>query len=283
MTTIRVLVVEDSEADQEWIRRSLAKSRSRTIETVFARSLDEATHKLRNGVYDGMFLDLGLPDSHALFTVTHIRSNFPEIPVVVLSGTDDESITISAMRSGAQEYLVKSEETRHLLERALISAIERNRAMIALRMNQFRDAETQFLAEPAFRMMADAYLESAGSTVAKPRLMVVQLSEGWNRQAQFTLPIVDQVATALTRTAPDEQLFCRLRGDLFAVLIKDGRRTAKDVLIDRFQQNLRELRANSDAPEIDVAVQVLACRNSLPAKLESILSEGSLKAMQQTA
>ncbi len=283
MTTVRVLVVEDNEADQEWIRRSLAASNFRNFEPSFARSLDEATTQLHTKPFDGVFLDLGLPDSHALFTVTHIRSNFPNIPIVVLSGTDDESITLAAMRSGAQEYLVKTPETRHFIGRALVCAIERNRSVATLRMNLFRDPDTQFLAEPAFRMMVETYLESAESRKFRPMLLIAGLENSWNKQAQFTSLLVDQVATALTRTFPQEQIFGRLRGDLFAVLIKDGRKIAKASVLEQFQQNLLEVQASGGSPPLRVSAQLMACRDAVPRKLEAILSDPAPKSNYQTA
>ncbi|MCX7008386.1 MAG: ATP-binding protein, partial [Kiritimatiellaeota bacterium] len=79
-----------------------------------------------------VLLDLGLPDSRGIETFLSLHRQVPQIPIIVLSGLDDEPTAIKALQSGAQDYLVKSNVDSHLLVRAVRYAIERKKVDVAL-------------------------------------------------------------------------------------------------------------------------------------------------------
>src|SRR5207253_7121818 len=85
------------------------------------------TRLSRTGV-DVVLLDLGLPDSQGIDTFVRARRGAPNEPIVVISGLDDERLALEAVRSGAQDYLVKGRIEGQLLARVLQYAIERRRA-----------------------------------------------------------------------------------------------------------------------------------------------------------
>ena len=76
--------------------------------------------------FDVVLLDLGLPDSVGLDTLKKFRSDVPDIPVIVLTGLDDEQTGIEAIRNGAQDYLVKGHVNERLLIKSLRHAVERH-------------------------------------------------------------------------------------------------------------------------------------------------------------
>ncbi|MCB1185497.1 response regulator, partial [bacterium] len=87
--------------------------------------------------------DLSLPDATGLGGVSTLRAQFPSIPIVVLTGFDDERMAIAALREGAEDYLVKDSAKATVLRRVLLHAIERKRvteAMLATR-DRFREAQ----------------------------------------------------------------------------------------------------------------------------------------------
>ena len=90
--------------------------------------LDAASNRLASGGVDVILLDLSLPDSHGLETFTKVQNCAPDVPTVLLTGLNDESLAVKAVREGAQDYLVKGEVDRNLLVRAMRYAIERKRA-----------------------------------------------------------------------------------------------------------------------------------------------------------
>ena len=104
--SIRVLIVEDDEADASLLRRMLATVKLMRIEVLQAATLDSAMAHLAAGV-DIVLLDLNLPDRSGLGTLGHLRATDPTTPVVVLTGVEDRQTAVAALQNGAQDYLVK--------------------------------------------------------------------------------------------------------------------------------------------------------------------------------
>jgi PAS domain S-box-containing protein len=124
---INVLLIEDNQDDTELLQRKLAKSVNGHFTVIPATSLKDGMDKLATNSPDLILSDLGLPDSHGLDTVTQVLQMAPEIPLVVLSGYDDESVAIKAVQLGAQDYMVKGQLDGVQMERSLFYAIERSR------------------------------------------------------------------------------------------------------------------------------------------------------------
>jgi signal transduction histidine kinase len=93
----------------------------------------EARELLARRSFDVVLLDLSLPDSRGLLTVEHANAAAPELPIVVLTGLDDEETGIEAVRRGAQDYLVKGQFDGRLLGRAIHYAMERKQAELELK------------------------------------------------------------------------------------------------------------------------------------------------------
>ena len=133
------LVVEDSPADALLLEDVLRRIGDVQFEITHVERLQDALASLALTAYDIVLLDLGLPDSQGAETVTGLRQSQPGVPVVVLTGLDDEAVGISAVQLGAQDYLVKGNFTPSLLGRTIRYAIERKRAEQAM-LVQIREA-----------------------------------------------------------------------------------------------------------------------------------------------
>src|SRR6202050_3190266 len=92
-----------------------------------AGSLMDALDLLGNGGFDVILLDLSLPDSDGIGTLTTIRVHAPNVPVLVLTGSDNEALANSALQHGAQDYIVKGQFDGPSLGRALRYAVTRSR------------------------------------------------------------------------------------------------------------------------------------------------------------
>jgi len=132
---IKILLIEDNVDDTELIRRKLEKPANTRFRVTTARTLHDGLELVAKDLPDLIISDLGLPDSHGLDTVTRILLEVPQIPLVVLSGFDDEAIAIKAVQSGAQDYLVKGHLQNFQLERSLYYSIERARLQAELEQN----------------------------------------------------------------------------------------------------------------------------------------------------
>ena len=108
----RILLVEDNPGDARLIREMLAEAEGASFEIDWAPQLAAGLEKLGRGEIDLVLLDLGLPDSRGLDTFVKAYAQAPQIPFVVLTGLDDQTLALSAVREGAQDYLVKGPDGR---------------------------------------------------------------------------------------------------------------------------------------------------------------------------
>ena len=124
---ITVLLIEDEPGHAEVVKDLLRARENGGFDPVWEQSLSSGLKRLEEGGIDVILLDLSLPDSRGLETFLKVHAHSPETPVVVLTGHDDESLAIGAVRRGAQDYLVKVNVDPELLARSLRYAIERAR------------------------------------------------------------------------------------------------------------------------------------------------------------
>ena len=141
---LQVLLVEDNAGDVRLLREMFSKERRDAFELTHLLRMSEAETHLAKGGVDIVLLDLGLPDGHGLDTVRRAHAAAPEVPVIVLTGLDDEALAAEAMIAGAQDYLIKGQIENRALPRALRHAIERHRLqtetdLIRTNQMQFKD------------------------------------------------------------------------------------------------------------------------------------------------
>ncbi len=125
---IQVLLIEDDPDDVLLLRESLAESNTIKMKLTHADRLSDGLKFVGEQVFDVILLDLNLPDSRGLDTLSSLLREATNIPIVVLSGLADDYITIEAVRHGAQDFLVKGEISGRMLGRVLRYAIERKQA-----------------------------------------------------------------------------------------------------------------------------------------------------------
>jgi len=133
---IRALLIEDNPGYVRLTREALADARGLHVELESVPQLAEGLERLAKGGIDVVLLDLGLPDSSGLETFSRVHEAASAVPIVVLTGLDDDEFAAEAVRQGAQDYLVKRYLDGHLLGRALRYAIERKQLEAQLRQAQ---------------------------------------------------------------------------------------------------------------------------------------------------
>lgn len=122
----KILVVEDNPGDARLIQELLKEATAgASLAVVVAKELSTALEVLKDTSIQIVLLDLGLPDSQGLSALSHIVEAEPGVPVVILTGSADESLGLQALRAGAQDYLTKSDVNGRLLVRAIRLALER--------------------------------------------------------------------------------------------------------------------------------------------------------------
>jgi two-component system cell cycle sensor histidine kinase/response regulator CckA len=120
-----LLVVEDNPGDARLLREMFKEGDAHNTELTHVACMVDAEKHLAERPVDIILLDLGLPDAQGLEAVRRAHAAAPHIPLVVLTGLDDESVAVQALQQGAQDYLIKGRIDAHGLLRALRYAIER--------------------------------------------------------------------------------------------------------------------------------------------------------------
>ena len=123
---IQVLLVEDDPSDYQLLTRQL-RSVGYDLDIQWAQTLTEASEQLATSTYDVVLTDLSLPECCGLETVAKLRRLANDLPIIVLTGIDDEALGQELLECGAQDYLVKGELNGRPTRRAIQHAIQRER------------------------------------------------------------------------------------------------------------------------------------------------------------
>jgi len=129
---LNILLIEDNPGDARLIQEMLRDAVNTRTELEWQTRVSSGLNRLQRGGVGVVLLDLGLPDAQGLGALAAIYSKFPEIPIVVLTGQEDEELAIQAVKRGAQDYLVKGAVDSTLLMRSIRYAAERKQMEAAL-------------------------------------------------------------------------------------------------------------------------------------------------------
>ncbi len=123
-----LLLVEDNPGDARLVQERLKRGWTRNLAVHHVPRLDQAAGHLASHRADCVLLDLSLPDSEGAEGVRRLVDAFPDVPIVILSGTDEEALVLQCLHEGAQDYLVKDTVDGALIGRSIRYAVERKRA-----------------------------------------------------------------------------------------------------------------------------------------------------------
>ncbi|MEJ2157783.1 MAG: response regulator transcription factor [Desulfobacteraceae bacterium] len=139
---IQILLIEDNPGDVRLIKEMLSEANADACDLTVFDQLATAYPALEQGGYDVVLLDLTLPDSAGLETLSRLQPTVAATAVIVLTGLNDEAAAIQALREGAQDYLVKDRMSPEVLWRSIRYAIERKRVELKLLARE-RDLENR--------------------------------------------------------------------------------------------------------------------------------------------
>ncbi len=125
---LRILLIEDNPGDARLTTELLREAGVLTFECVCADNLDRGLNLLLEQEFQIVLADLSLGDVNGIEIVKRLHERHPTLPMIVLSGLEDETVAMNALHEGAQDYLVKGQGDGHLISRAICYAMERKRA-----------------------------------------------------------------------------------------------------------------------------------------------------------
>jgi len=231
---IKLLLVEDNPVDAQLTRDLLAEWPLDQFEITHAPILAEGLTRLSRDRFDVVLLDLSLPDTNGLSTVTQVLATSPGVPVVVLSGHDDHPLALKALQHGAQDYLVKGEGGTDFLARSILYAIERKRAQERLTYLAQHDQLTGLINRALFR---DRLIHAMARSKRKDHPLAIMLLDLDRFKAvNDTLghDVGDQllklVATRLLECVREVDTVARMGGDEFTAIL-EGISGVADVLV----------------------------------------------------
>ncbi|MCS6319023.1 MAG: GGDEF domain-containing response regulator [Nitrospira sp.] len=231
---IKLLLVEDNPVDAQLTRDLMAEWSHDQFEITHAPVLAEGLVRLSRERFDVVLLDLTLPDTHGLSTVTQVLATSPGVPVVVLSGHDDHPLALKAIQHGAQDYLVKGEGGTDFLARAILYAIERKRAQERLTYLAQHDQLTGLINRALFR---DRLVHALARSKRKDQplgIMLLDLDRFKSVNDTLGHDVGDQllkiVATRLAAFVREVDTSARMGGDEFTAIL-EGISGVADVLV----------------------------------------------------
>ncbi len=228
-SSITILLIEDDAGDAFLIEEMVEQQRCRARIVTVAR-LSEGIDYLQSNECDVVLLDMNLPDSTGLSTMTRLLEVAPATPTIVLTGLSDESFGIEAVKAGAQDYLVKGDTDGRILKRSMFYAIERKKLEISLKQTKDlfeRQARIDHLTGIYNRLMFSELLEAemqrARRHGSELSLIMFDLDHFKRINDTFSHNTGDHVLKEIAQLVSDNirahDIFTRWGGEEFMVLV----------------------------------------------------------------
>lgn len=225
---IRLLLVEGDPDEARRVFRALDSGRF-SVET--ACSLREASLKLKDNGFEVVVLDLIQPDGCGIPALKQLQRFTGDLPVVVITGIDDQTLAVQAVQAGAQDYLVRDRLAQQDLERIILSAMERQRLVVELKLARERE---HFLAthDPLTRLPnRQLFYDRLGQALVSQRrqggvlgVLFLDLDRFKPINDRFGHPVGDEllrlVAERLQSNLRESDTPARIGGDEFTVLLR---------------------------------------------------------------
>lgn len=227
--TLHILLVEDNPGDARLLHELLREAGSFDFKLTHVGRLAEAIDVVEGDAVDVILLDLSLPDTQGMTTVHRMLSAAADIPIIVLTGWDDDITAVQAVQSGAQDFLVKGQVDGGVLTRAIRYARERKRLELERARLLASEREARAMAEAAvrgrdeiLRVVAHDLGNSLGAVLVMTSVLLRTLPEGEGAPAQA------RQAVQNIRSLVEQMR--RLRQDLMDVALLEAGRLSVEPL-----------------------------------------------------
>jgi DNA-binding NarL/FixJ family response regulator len=166
---IQILLIEDNPGDVRLIREMLSEVSGIVFTVLHADLLQRGVELLQSQPFDILLLDLSLPDSRGIDTLSQVLELSVGVPVIIVATDDDESLAARAVAAGAQDYLIKGQFNAAILSRAVRYALERHSLLVRLHTVQ-REAELSSLEQLSQRGPVSVTAQMYGAATLREAL-----------------------------------------------------------------------------------------------------------------
>lgn len=275
---IRLLLVEDNPGDARLFSETIKEARAFQFELAHRSSIDQALEYLTLGHPDMIVLDLHLPDAGGVEAIRKVQLAAPTVPLVVLTGLDDEAAAIQALHAGAQDYLIKGQLSTSSLVRALRYALERHGMQMALRKESTLDELTGLSNRRGFLMLAEQHALLAKRTGERFLVAFIDMdrlkpiNDTFGHQAGDAA--IAEIADTLRICFRGSDILGRLGGDEFAVLLPATTENSEPGIRARLQRELQSRNAQPNRRySLCVSIGIVATDPQHSLSVEEMLAQ----------
>lgn len=245
---IRVLLIEDNPRHARLLENAMGEAGvafagAAPYEFSHAPRLSQGLTRLGKGAVDVVLLDLSLPKASGLEPLQRVRERDPDVPVVALTGVNEDNLAAQALGAGAQDYLTKGKFSASLLARSIRYAVQVRRLQIGMRSLSLNDGLTGLHNRRGFLHLTEPHVKLAQRT--KGRFLVVSADVAQlrdiNRVAGYDEGdrVLRETAVLLKGTFRDCDLVARIEGSAFAVLAADAALDKRAIIAARVAEHVR--------------------------------------------
>jgi two-component system cell cycle response regulator len=243
-----------------------------------ARDRNQALDMMQRKVYDLVLLDLGSAEGGGMDTFRMVKAQAGEIPVVVLTRLDDESVAMQAVSEGAQDYIVKGHVTNRYLANALRYAVTRHRLRERLVNEAHLDELTGLYNRRGFMNLGQQQLTMANRTKRGLMLFYVDLDDMKRINDKYGHKTGDQAlldaSNIFRRSFRKSDIIARIGGDEFAVLAIETTLNGREAVLRRLQDAIVKFNGNERRPyHVSLSVGVAVYDADNPVAIEAFLDQ----------
>ena len=238
-------------------------------------------------VFDVVIVDLHLPDSTGLATVTKLTEQLlRDVPLIVMTGLNDDETGMQAVKLGAQDYLVKGKIDIHSLLRSIRYAIERNNLRQELFKMSIFDDLTGLHNRRGFRVLIEQQIKRAQRMKQPIFIFLIDVNKFKDINDSFGHPAGDlalkETANILRKTFRKNDIIARWGGDEFIVLGEDAAPEVVAAIKERLDARLKEYNSNARQQFVlSLSVGEIVKNCETPNALEELIADADKKMYQQ--
>lgn len=273
-----VLLVEDDTPLAKGLEETLATAPRSNFRVTHVTKLADALVEVDQRRYDVVLLDLNLPDARGAVAPRMIQRAAAEVPIVILTGLDDDQLAEENARAGVQDYLLKREINGDILVRSLRYAMERSRLLNEAKALSIRDDLTGLLNRRGFVSSAEQQLKTADRMDKAVLLLFADVDDMKECNDRFGHAAGDRLllkaARVLRNTFRESDVLARLGGDEFAILSIGSGQESSGVLVARLTENIEfENAAEPDSLPISLSVGLAFAEPGENARLDGLMEQ----------